>query len=220
MIKNIVLISFLGLASYSAFSATGDSVSFGESCPDLKTCVFNIGELTGKGYILPQKMKGNVSGTPDLQLTHSNGGIILSHVLNEAGYTRIKLDENNYRIISSRDVRYNATERIYATKTKEPNFPEGSDYYMLYYKADNPIQMKHITRSFRPFLSRYGRIIHVKGGNALLIQDTSENLKRLYSLVREMDVEPTKETRKKWDIDSKRHYAIKLAKAKHCGDDK
>ena len=45
-----------------------------------------------------------------------------------------------------------------------------------------------IARNFRPFMSRYGRIIDIKQTNTIIIADTGSNINRLAKMVKFLDV--------------------------------
>lgn len=55
------------------------------------------------------------------------------------------------------------------------------------------ISLKHVSaaeiaRNFRPFMSRYGRIIDIKQTNTIIIADTGSNINRLAKMVKFLDV--------------------------------
>ena len=91
------------------------------------------------------------------------------------------------KIINSRDVRYTPVPQFNSSKTNLSQIPNNHDYYQLTYTAKNPQLMTEFSRSVRPFLSRYGRIINSKFTDLIIIQDTGVNLKRLYRLAQKFD---------------------------------
>jgi general secretion pathway protein D len=61
------------------------------------------------------------------------------------------------------------------------------------------IALKHVSaaeiaRNFRPFMSRYGRIIDIKQTNTIIIADTGSNINRLAKMVKFLDVPGHEET--------------------------
>lgn len=205
----------------SFFVLTADAGNLKTKCNNLEKCAETVSQLTNRQYIFPGKLKGKVSGTEGVDFTAENADSLYSQILNENGYTRILLeDKKTYRIINSRDVRYNPVPQVDSTYDSEPVLPNNSDYHMMAYQLRNPVISSVVTRSLRPFMSRYGRIIDNKLNGTLLVQDTALNLKRMYGLIKKMDNEPSRELRIKWKQDKQRYHEIELEKAKNCTDKK
>jgi general secretion pathway protein D len=138
--------------------------------------------------MMDKNIKGDIRLSKNFKLNKENADEFISRSLFLNGYTRVPLDgEEGFMIINSRDVRYTPVPQYAATKIKEAGIPHNHDYYQLTYTADNPRLMHEYTRSVRPFLSRYGRIINAKYSNFVIIQDTGVNLKRLYNLAKRFD---------------------------------
>ncbi len=184
------------------------------NCMDLESCIKLSSSLTGKEYLLPPKLKGKVNITKGIKLNSSNAEFIISSLLNQNGYTRVPLQGNIYKVISSRDVRYNPTKEFSASKEQAPEVPKYDDYFMMKYKGIHPELTTNITRSIRPFMSRYGRIIDMKSTGMVIVQDTGSNLHRIYSIIKDADIEPSKQMLKELRAAKKQYQKVSLAKAK------
>ena len=125
--KKILPLFLLGIFSLRP----AHSQEFAGVCPNLTACVEHVSKLTGKSYLLPTNFKGKTNASANLRLTKENAGLILSEILNEAGYTRLSLSNGTYRVIPARDVRYNVTPEVFADKETAPVLPDLSDYYMM-----------------------------------------------------------------------------------------
>jgi general secretion pathway protein D len=101
--------------------------------------------------------------------------------LNINGYTLVK-SGSFYKIVQSRDIRYTPTKIYTGTYT-----PETENYVMRIITLKN-VNSTEVTRSFRPFMSRYGRIIDIKQTNTIIVQDTGSNINRLVRLIKFIDV--------------------------------
>lgn len=201
------------------FVLTAKAGNLKTKCKNLVACAQSVSKLTGKEYLYPEKFTGKVRGTEGIELTAKNADTLYSYILNENGYTRILLEDGKtFRIISARDVRYNPVPKVTASYDKGPALPQNVDYHMMTYKMKHPIVSTYATRSLRPFMSRYGRIIDNRINGTLIVQDTALNLKRLYGLIRAMDEAPSREVKKGWKLAKKNSHEIKLQKAKNCGD--
>lgn len=191
------------------------SIAFG-TCKDLESCVNQIGKITGKKYIYSEKLKGDIKTTSDIEFTKKNGGKFLSWILYRNGYSRIPLDEVTYSLIKSRDIRYNVVPDASANANTPPNLPDTYDYFMMVYTTKSPHFTTSITRALRPFMSRYGRVIDAKGTSKLVVQDTGINLKRIYRLIKDMDVKPSKKMIKVQMKIEKERKELRRIEAKSC----
>lgn len=217
--KKIVFISAVVIPTFFVLTAKAGNLK--TKCATLEKCAETVSQLTDRQYIFPGKLKGKIKGTEGVDFTAENADSLYSHILNENGYTRVLLDDGRtYRIINSRDVRYTPVPQVTSNYDKAPQLPNTSDYHMMTYTLKYPLISKEMTRSLRPFMSRYGRIIDNKVGGTIIVQDTALNLKRIYGLIKQMDNEPTREMRNKWRKDEERWHQLRMEKARHCGDDK
>jgi general secretion pathway protein D len=150
--------------------------------------VTQVSKLTEKKYMMNKELKGHVKVSKNFILDKANADDFLSSALFLNGYTRVPLRDNKgFMIINSRDVRYTPVPQFNSSKTNLSQIPNNHDYYQLTYTAKNPQLMTEFSRSVRPFLSRYGRIINSKFTDLIIIQDTGVNLKRLYRLAQKFD---------------------------------
>ena len=193
--------------------------SLEDACSNLNKCVDAVSELTGKKYLYNGKLKGSLASSNNLELTKENADQLFSFLLNENGYTRVPVGENTFQIISSRDIRYTPTPKFLASYDKAPELPDNMDYVMMEYTVkNNKTKLStEITRALRPFMSRYGRIIDVKSSGHIIFQDTARNLKRLYGLIKTVDIIPSKESLKSFKKSQDRRFEISKIEAKSCG---
>ncbi len=214
MKKTLIMLSLSSLIPVSSAFAAKDT-----KCNEIDSCIKLVSKLTGKSYLYTDKVKGQVHMTDELELSRENADSFISKVLNLNGYTRIPLTEDDgYLVVNTRDIRYTPTPMVNATKDQAPELPDNFDYHQMVYepKEADFIQLHEFTRSIRPFLSRYGRVIAPKSEGPLIVQDTAVNLKRIYRILIQYDRNLTKkeiERREKW---SKRDYEIRKLEAKNC----
>ena len=69
-----------------------------------------------------------------------------------------------------------------------------TDNYVMRIIPLRHVDSSEITRSFRTFMSRHGRIIEIKQTNTIIVQDTGENINRLVRLIRFVDIPGHEET--------------------------
>lgn len=188
-------------------------------CKTLQGCVNLNSILTGNKYFYSGKLKGEVSLGRGLFMTKENSNKLLAELLNSHGYTRVSVDKETFKIVSARDIRYTPTELIrYRSSDDFKNIPALADYFMLSYQLKNSFLAKEISRSLRPFLSRYGRIIENRANGRLVIQDTGNNLRRITGLISELDTKLSDNQKEILEDEAKKRHEINLVKAKNCSE--
>jgi type II secretory pathway component GspD/PulD (secretin) len=191
--------------------------AMGAVCKDIKTCILKVSDITGKTYILDKDIKGDVTLSENFKLTKENADDFISEVLNIGGYTRVESNSADYKVINNRDVRYSAV-KLY--EYGQDDIPKNHDYIMVSIKLKNKYMTSEISRNFRPFMSRYGRIIDVTDTGTLIISDTGRNIHRLIGLVQKLDRKPTDEDKESFEKAKRHERKMKELKAKNCGDHK
>lgn len=193
------------------------NLSYAATCTDIRQCTTMVSKITGDAYILDKDVKGKLQQVGDIELTKENADYYLSYFLNMAGYTRVKIDDKSWSIINARDVRYMPTQTLSYGKD---TIPKTYDHQMVKIKLKNPYAAPEISRNFRPFMSRYGRIIDIKDPGMLLIHDTGVNIHRLISIVEDIDRDITPEERKKYERKERSREKLAQLKAANCSEQK
>ncbi len=144
-------------------------------------------KLTGINLILDKDLKGKISIMAPSPITVGDAWKAYLTALNINGYTLVKSGAF-YKIVNARDIRYTPTKIYTGNYT-----PDTENYVMRILPLKN-IDSTEVTRSFRPFMSRYGRIIDIKQTNTIIVQDTGSNINRLVRLIQFIDVPGHEET--------------------------
>ncbi len=184
----------------------------------MAACVARASELTSKKYVYADKLEGMVDGSTNMSMTSENADTLISTILHLNGYTRITMGKDTYKVINARDVRYMATTQVEASSDKAPELASVDDYYTMDYTILNPETGEHITRNLRPYLSRYGRIIFQENSSSLIIQDTANNILRMYKMISKMDKKPSAQVLAQWEADKKHFREIELVEAQACSN--
>lgn len=148
---------------------------------DIMEITRHMQKLTGINLILDKDVKGKVSITAPTAITVGDAWKAYLAALNMAGYTMVKAGAF-YKIINARDVRYVPTKIYTGAYT-----PDTEAHMMKVISLKN-VDAGEISRNFRPFMSRYGRIIDIKQTNTIIISDTGANIARLEKLIKFLDV--------------------------------
>jgi general secretion pathway protein D len=148
---------------------------------DIMELTKHMQKLTGINLILDKDVKGKVSIVAPTAITVGDAWKAYLTALNMSGYTLVKSGAF-YKVINARDIRYTPT-KIY-TGSYTPN----TDNYIMKVIALKNISASELARNFRPFMTRYGRIIDIKQTNTIIVADTGTNINRLVKLVTFLDV--------------------------------
>jgi general secretion pathway protein D len=148
---------------------------------DIMELTKHMQELTGINLILDKDVKGKVSITAPTPITVGDAWKAYLAALNMAGFTLVQSGAF-YKIINARDVRYVPT-KIYTGA-----YTPSTEAHIMKVMALKSVDAAEISRNFRPFMSRYGRIIDIKQTNTIIISDTGANIVRLEKLIKFLDV--------------------------------
>lgn len=178
--KNAKTSKFVNLNPETAFGPEiVTSFDFPET--DIMDLTKHMQELTGINLILDKDVKGKVSITAPTPITVGDAWKAYLAALNMAGFTLVKSGAF-YKIINARDVRYVPTTIYTGSYTPD------TEAHVMKILALKNVDASEISRNFRPFMSRYGRIIDIKQTNTIIISDTGSNIARLEKLIKFLDV--------------------------------
>ncbi len=148
---------------------------------DIMEITRHMQKLTGINLILDKDVKGKVSIIAPTPITVGDAWKAYLAALNMAGYSLIKTGAF-YKVINSRDIRYTPT-KIYTG-----NYTPDTENYVMRVISLKHVSAAEIARNFRPFMSRYGRIIDLKQTNTVIIADTGSNINRLAKMIKFLDI--------------------------------
>src|SRR5690606_20474685 len=148
---------------------------------DILNLTSHMQKLTGINLILDIDVKGKVSITAPTAITVGDAWKAYLAALNMAGYTLVKSGAF-YKVINARDVRYVPTKIYTGAYT-----PDTEAHIMKVIALKN-VDASEIARNFRPFMSRYGRIIDIKQTNTVIASDAGTNINRLEKMIKFLDV--------------------------------
>lgn len=105
---------------------------------------------------------------------------ILLKSLGNVGLTLYK-QLGNYIVVNERDIRYIPTELF-----DRKDVPSTNAYVTMIHRFNFPIA-KDATRSLRPFLSRYGRVISLGDNQTMVVKDRGNIILGLNTLIEDFD---------------------------------
>lgn len=154
---------------------------------DIMDITKHMQKLTGINLILDKDVKGKVSIVAPSPITVGDAWKAYLTALHMNNYSLVKAGAF-YKVVNNRDIRYTPTKIYTGGYT-----PDTDNYVMRVVPLKN-ISASEIARNFRPFNSRYGRMIEIKQTNTIIIADTGSNINRIVKMIKFLDVPGHDET--------------------------
>ena len=150
---------------------------------DINVFIKFISELTGKNFIVDQRVKGNVTIISPTKISIREAFKVFESVLEVHGFTTVPAG-NVTKIIPAPDGRSKSIET--RVKTQPGSTSDRLVTQLLPLRYADPNEIK---RLFTPLVSKNSVIVAYTPTNMLIITDAYSNIKRLMRIVKEVDVE-------------------------------
>ncbi len=153
---------------------------------DLQTFVKFISELSGKNFVLDEKVQGKVTVISPTKISVDEAYQVFLTVLDLKGFTAV--GENKViKIFPSREAKQSGVSIV----TEEKPLPEDENYETRVLRL-NYISASEISRLIAPLISKDGSSIPYPQTNTLILTDIKSNMAKLLELIEELDKEPQK----------------------------
>lgn len=153
---------------------------------DLQTFVKFISELTGKNFVLDEKVQGKVTVISPTKISVDEAYQVFLTVLDLKGFTAV--GENKViKIFPSREAKQSSVSVV----TDEKPLPEDENYETRVLRL-NYISSSEISRLIAPLISKDGSSIPYPPTNTLILTDIKSNMSKILELITELDREPPK----------------------------
>ena len=183
----LLLIVMIGLAT--AFPTAGSAaetpkryVSIDFNDVDISVFIKFISELTGKNFIVDNRVKGKVTIISPGKISVDEAYKVFESVLEVHGFTTVKSGEV-IKIVSSPEARTKSIDTMLRDEARDPEDKVVTQIVPLRYADPN-----EITRLFRPLISKSSVILPYQPTNTLIITDVYSNIKRLLRILKVIDV--------------------------------
>ncbi len=183
----LILIVLIGLAA--AFPTAGEAaetpqryVSIDFNDVDINVFIKFISELTGKNFIIDNRVKGKVTIISPGKISVDEAYKVFESVLEVHGFTTVESGEV-IKIVSSPEARTKSIDTMLRDEARDPEDKVVTQIVPLRYADPN-----EITRLFRPLISKSSVILPYQPTNTLIITDVYSNIKRLLRILKVIDV--------------------------------
>ncbi|MEE9281090.1 MAG: type II secretion system secretin GspD [Myxococcota bacterium] len=192
----LLLLVPLGPSHAQTQPRPGDRVKLDFQNTEITDVIAMIAELTGKNFLYDQdKVSGRVTVISPTPVSIEEAYRVFESILHVRGLTTVPAPGGVLKIVQIREAKESAIETLPSDRAV-PN----RDLYITrlitlrYVKADT------ISNTLRPLISREANLIAYQPTNTLIVTDAAANIRRLVTIIDQIDVETYREQVKVLEI--------------------
>jgi general secretion pathway protein D len=186
MIALLIIAAGITPTRANAASNTGNSqdrfVTIDFNNVDINVFIKFISELTGKNFIVDQRVRGNVTIISPTKISVAEAYKVFESVLEVNGFSTVKAGEVT-KILPSPEARTSDIPTRTSTKPVKPQDQLVTQLIPLTYADADEIK-----RLFTPMVSKTSLIVAYDPTNTLIVTDVLSNIQRLIKILKEIDV--------------------------------
>lgn len=153
---------------------------------DLQTFIKFISELTGRNFVIDEKVQGKVTVISPAKISVDEAYQVFLTVLDLKGFTAVT-ENKVIKIFPSRDAKQSGVSVVTDAKPLPPDENYETRIVRLKY-----VSASEIARLIAPLISKDGSSIPYSQSNALILTDIKSNMAKLLNLIGELDMESPK----------------------------
>ncbi len=175
------------LCATPAVAAGGKGVVLNFNEVDISTMVKFISDLTGKNFILDDRVKGKISVYSPSKLSIEEAYNVFTSVLELKGFTVVQSGQVA-KIIPAATAKQSGFKLL----TQGEQAPVNENYVAQVTKLEYITPQEAVT-FLQPMISKDGHISAFGPGNLILMVDSSINVRKLHGILQTIDTERTRE---------------------------
>jgi general secretion pathway protein D len=148
---------------------------------DINEIIKYMAEITGRNFILGDKLSGNITIISHQQVTVAEAYEAFLSALEVAGYTTVTVGKAT-KVVKSGEASKTPL-RVYHGSS----IPYTDNFVTQIINLEN-VAVKDISSVVKDLLSGNGRVIAYSPTNTMIITDAATNIRRVYGIVNELDV--------------------------------
>ncbi len=149
---------------------------------DINVFIKFISELTGKNFIVDNRVKGKVTIISPAKISVDEAYKVFESVLEVHGFTTVDSGDV-IKIVATPEARTKSIETLIREESIDPEDKLVTQIIPLRYADPN-----EITRLFRPLISKSSVILPYQSTNTLIVTDIYSNIQRLLRILKVIDV--------------------------------
>jgi len=177
----------VGALSGSPALAAGKGVVLNFNEVDISTMVKFISDLTGRNFVLDDRVKGKISVYSPSKLSNEEAYNVFVSVLELKGFTVVQSGKVGKIVPSA-----GAKQSGFTLLPSGEQAPVNENYVAQVNKLEN-ISAQEALNFLQPMISKDGHISAFGPGNLLLMVDSSLNIRKLQGILQAIDNERTRE---------------------------
>lgn len=185
--RSLSILLLIGTLSASPALAAGKGVVLNFNEVDISTMVKFISDLTGRNFVLDDRVKGKISVYSPSKLSNEEAYNVFVSVLELKGFTVVQSGKVGKIVPSA-----SAKQSGFTLLPSGQQAPVNENYVAQVNKLEN-ISAQEALAFLQPMISKDGHISAFGPGNLLLIVDSSLNIRKLQSILQTIDSERTRE---------------------------
>ncbi len=187
LIRNLCSLLLVVTLCASPALAAGKGVVLNFNEVDISTMVKFISDLTGKNFILDDRVKGKISVYSPSKLSIEEAYNVFVSVLELKGFTVVQSGKVA-KIVPSASARQSGFTLLPSGQA----LPVNESYVAQVTKLEN-ISAQEALTFLQPMVSKDGHISAFGPGNLILMVDSSLNIRKLHGILQTIDTERTRE---------------------------
>ena len=173
--------------STSPALAAGKGVVLNFNEVDISTMVKFISDLTGRNFVLDDRVKGKISVFSPSKLSNEEAYNVFVSVLELKGFTVVQSGKFGKIVPSA-----SAKQSGFTLLPSGTQAPVNENYVAQVNKLEN-ISAQEALAFLQPMISKDGHISAFSPGNLILMVDSSLNIRKLQGILETIDTERTRE---------------------------
>jgi general secretion pathway protein D len=154
---------------------------------DISTMVKFISDLTGKNFIMDEKVKGKISVFSPSKISTDEAFNVFTSVLELKGFSVIKTGKF-YKILPSSDAKQSGMKLLSGTERVPVN-----EAYVAQIIPLNRMPSKEAETFLKPVISKDGYVASFGPANSLLVVDSALNIQKVLDIVKALDSDMNRE---------------------------
>jgi len=183
MVAAIILSVLLLMPGYG--HAKGIVLNFSDV--DISTMVKFISDLTGKNFIMDERVKGKISVFSPSKISVDEAFNVFTSVLKLKGFSVVKTGKF-YKILPSSDAKESGMRLLSGTDRVPVN-----EAYVAQVIQLNRMPSKEAENFLRPVVSKDGYVASFGPANSLLVVDSALNIQKILDIVKALDSDLNRE---------------------------
>lgn len=191
MKKNMFILNFIAIILISLYSgdakAAKKTYKMNFKDANLQDIVKVISEITGKSFIIDQKVRGKITVISPRDVSKEEAYRIFLSILEVNNLTVTRVG-NIYKIVPTRQARQ-SNIKISAGKW----FPAETDEFEIRFIPLQYIDAGSVINIVKSLISPAGNVQQYSPSNILIIADTKSNVRKVLKIIKQLDTETTGE---------------------------